>query len=59
MKIETRICPKCGSNDVILGHGGVLRVPDSVLTNDPEWFCKKCNHVASIFPIKSKIRRKK
>lgn len=54
---EFYVCPKCGSDNVFLGDGGVMRVPDTMLVNDPEWVCKDCNHVASIFPIK--VERKK
>jgi hypothetical protein len=55
---EKRICTGCGSEDVALGSGGVLRVPDEMLTSEPEWFCKKCHHVASLFPVKIKTIQK-
>ena len=55
MMKDKRICPNCGSEDVALGSGGVLRVLDAILTSEPEWFCKKCHHTASVFPIKTKI----
>ena len=44
-----KICPKCGSTEIIPKIGGIMGI----------WKCRKCKFSGSIFPEVEKIKKEK
>ncbi|RMD66254.1 hypothetical protein D6817_04470 [Candidatus Pacearchaeota archaeon] len=40
--IEKRICPNCGSDDLVMAAGGVMGI----------FVCKRCGYRGSVFPVR-------